>query len=147
MASCLLTDNEGLPAVHCCHSRHCNLTQKGSQRSSTACAGAVAEQAKKNVGSGLMRRPAKPRLTCLQIFFLNRLDVLPPILHDQAFSQASLCAQATTLCSQVFGKANPRSRAGHPRACDRDQYPNDPPGVFMVQLVKTAPRIIQKSTP
>ena len=24
-------------------------------------------------------------------------------------------AQATTLCSQVFGKANPRSRAGHPR--------------------------------
>ena len=26
------------------------------------------------------------------------------------------CAQATTLCSQVFGKANPRSRAGRPRA-------------------------------
>ena len=26
------------------------------------------------------------------------------------------CAQATTLCSRVFGKANPRSRAGRPRA-------------------------------
>ena len=26
------------------------------------------------------------------------------------------CAQATTLCSQVFGKANPRSSAGRPRA-------------------------------
>ena len=25
------------------------------------------------------------------------------------------CAQATTLCSQVFGKANPRSRSGRPR--------------------------------
>ena len=26
------------------------------------------------------------------------------------------CAQATTLCTQVFGKARPRSRAGRPRA-------------------------------
>ena len=26
------------------------------------------------------------------------------------------CAQTTTLCSQVFGKANPRFRAGGPRA-------------------------------
>ena len=28
---------------------------------------------------------------------------------------AQACAQATTLCSQVFGKGNPRSRAGRPR--------------------------------
>ena len=70
MASCLLTARrttiKDLPAVHCCHCRHCKLTQTGSQSSSTACACAVAEQARKNVGGGPMRRPAKPRLTCLQ---------------------------------------------------------------------------------
>ena len=70
MASCLLTARrttiKDLPAVHCCHCRHCKLTQTGSQSSSIACAGAAAEQARKNVGGGLMRRPAKPRLTCLE---------------------------------------------------------------------------------
>ena len=68
-------------------------------------------------------------LSC--VVFLNPCVILVSLNRRNGFfwrTRASLglaCAQATTLCSQVFGKANPRFCAGRPSSL-KHTYPAKP---------------------
>ena len=50
-----------------------------------------------------------PRLCRLAVF-----SIKPTLLSSNIITTVPIPAQATTLCTQVFGKARPRSRAGRP---------------------------------